>query len=123
MIKKAFVPAPVTLVDTISGAPRAKELGGPVVFTFAIYALVHWLNDKKFVNPFSNLDIMLRLKKEFLKEAGQEMQFQDQDLQFLAKIVENPSADRELPLVQEQLVHFDKLILDLAASSSSKKSK
>jgi hypothetical protein len=115
-LKKALVPGPVTLVDTITKKPRAKEDGGPVTFTFAVYALAHWLNDKKFVVPFSNLDIMFRLKKELMKEAGQEMQFQVQDLQFLANVVENPTAERELPLVYEQLVHYDRLILDLAAS-------
>jgi hypothetical protein len=111
-MKEASVPVGVLLVDTITGEPANP----PVTYTFARYAVAHWLGDKRFVTPFTNLDIMIRLKKEFLKPEGSRMELEDGDLGFLAEIVKNPSSERENPLVQEQVRHFDQLILDLASA-------
>jgi hypothetical protein len=105
-MQEITIPRAVPLIDQIS-----LQAGQTV--TFRAYAIGHWLNDQAWMNPLTNLDAMLRLKKEFEKPDGTKIQLEDGDLRILAQVIRAPSIPREPPLVYVQLQHFDQLILNL----------
>jgi hypothetical protein len=111
-MREAPIPATVVLRDQISGAAGNA-------YSFRAYALGHWLNDKRWTTPITNLDAMLRLKKEFEKSVGQTMQLEEGDLKLLAEVIKAPTVDREPPLVYIQVRGYDDLLLGLAAATDN----
>jgi hypothetical protein len=109
-MQEAIVPKGVLLIDPITQAPADD----PQTFFFNRYAVVHWLNDKRW-NDLDKLEMRARIKKEVLKPEGSMMTFEEEDLKVLGEIIRKPTVEREPPLIYEQVAHFDKLILDLLA--------
>lgn len=117
MLQKLPVPKGVLLVDQVSGQPADP----PCTAIFKAYAINHWLSDKRWITVWvSNLDALLRLKKEFSKAEEEIMEFEEGDLKLLVEIIGNPSAPREDPLVFIQLQPtFEQPILNLVKKSGA----
>jgi hypothetical protein len=107
-MKEIPVPAAVVLYEQVTGQPSNQ-------YTFKHFALVHWLNDKRWLTPLTNLDAMLRIKKEIEKDHGETMFFQEGDLKILAEVINAPTVERDPPLAYFQVRQWDQMILDLAA--------
>jgi hypothetical protein len=98
------VPQPVTLVDLIT-----KKSGDAV--PFCQYAMFCWLDDKRWIQPKTNLVRLQKILPEFQKQPGEWMRFEDADWKILRDVVE--AGERTYnPLVHVQLSSFDTVILN-----------
>ncbi len=124
-MKHCVVPEAIRLKDPISGA-----LGDVLSFRDATYKLL--LNDPRWNDTPVQRARLVVVMKEFDKQPGETMVFDDQDFAMLKQIIEKPTKNQAGmamtfdPLVQIQVDQFLQVILDASdglPSSISKNAK